>query len=389
MDFTRLEQCMDKLMEDYKIPGLDIIVNQNHKEIFRCTKGYSDLKRKRVMDGTEIYDIYSMTKMVTCTAALQLVEKGLLSLDDEVSEYLPEFKKMKISEFDFDDEEGLKIASGSGTEIEDKKDFDGFAKTPITVKHLFTMTAGLDYGVAPLYEKAEEGLKTTRELVGAIADQVLGFEPGTRFRYSLCHDVLGAIVEVVSGKKLGDYMKENIFEPLGIKNTSFTLPKAENVMTKYRRENGEITEVDQGNWFVLTDQYQSGGAGLASCTEDYAIFLDALACGGVGKNGNRILKESTVNLMGTNHIEGKASVDFDKMRKGYGYGLGVRVHINPETSGKLSPEGEFGWDGAAGAFSLVDTKNKISVAYFQEMFGWDLKMQEQITNAVYSCMEQE
>ena len=160
-------------------------------------------------------------------------------------------------------------------------------------------------------------------------------------------------------------------------------------MVKYRREQGEVNRADQGNWFVLTDQYQSGGAGLASCTEDYALFLDALACGGVGKNGNRILKESTVNLMGTNYLEGKASVDFDKMRKGYGYGLGVRVHINPETSGKLSPAGEFGWDGAAGAFSLVDTKNKISVAYFQEMFGWDLKMQELITNALYSCIEQE
>lgn len=382
---------MDKLMEDYKVPGLDIIVNQNHKELFRYTKGYSDIENKRQMQGNEIYDIYSMTKMITCTSALQLVEKGLLSLDDEISEYLPEFKKMKISEFDFDVSEGQKIASGSGTDVCVKSDFDGYAKTPVTVKHLFTMSAGLDYGVAALREKAysPNGPQNTRDIVKEISNQVLGFEPGTRFRYSLCHDVLGAVIEAVSGKTLGDYMKENIFEPLGMNNTSFDLPQNERVMVKYKNENGEITKAEQGNWFRVTHEYQSGGAGLVSTAEDYALFLDALACGGVGKNGNRILSENSIMLMGTNHLAGKAAVDFDKMRNGYGYGLGVRVHMDPEASGAASPLGEFGWDGAAGAFSLVDTKNKISVAYFQEMFGWDIKMQKIITNALYSCMEQE
>lgn len=388
MDFTSLKKCMDFFLEEYKIPGLDIIVNKDHQEIFRYTAGFSDLENKRKMEGNEIYDIYSMTKMITCTSALHLIEKGKMSLEDEISKFLPEFKKMKISEYDFDVTEGQKIASGEETDAKSREDFDGFAKTPITVKHLFTMSAGLDYGLDVLYEKAGEK-STTREVVSFISDKVLGFEPGTRFRYSLCHDVLGAIIEVVSGKSLGDYMKENIFEPLGMKNTSFDLPKSENVMVKYRNENGKIVKVDQGNWFKITDKYQSGGASLVSTAEDYALFLDALACGGIGKNGNRILKEASVKLMGTNQLSGKVLEDFDELRKGYGYGLGVRVHINPERSGKLSPAGEFGWDGAAGAFSLVDTKNKLSVTYFQEMFGWDLKMQHLITNALYSCIEQE
>ena len=388
MDFTSLKKCMDFFLEEYKIPGLDIIVNRDHEEIFRYTKGFSDLENQRKMEGNEIYDIYSMTKMITCTSALQLIEKGEMSLEDEISKFLPEFKKMKISEYDFDVTEGQKIASGEETDAKSREDFDGFAKTPITVKHLFTMSAGLDYGLDVLYEKAGEK-STTREVVSFISDKVLGFEPGTRFRYSLCHDVLGAIIEVVSGKSLGDYMKENIFEPLGMKNTSFDLPNNERVMVKYRNENGKLIKAEQGNWFRITKEYQSGGAGLVSTAEDYALFLDALACGGIGKNGNRILKEASVKLMGTNQLSGKVLEDFDELRKGYGYGLGVRVHINPETSGKSSPVGEFGWDGAAGAFSLVDTKNKISVAYFQEMFGWDLKMQHLITNALYSCIEQE
>ena len=391
MNFEKLKDCMDSLIKDHKIPGLDIIVNKDHKEIFRYTKGFSDIENQRKMQGNEIYDIYSMTKMVTCIAALQLVEKGILSLEDEISKYLPEFEKMKISEYDFDEEEGQKIASGVSAGANAKPDFDGYAKTPITIKHLFTMSAGFDYDVGFLREKSEAGgsQQSTREVVSFISETVLGFEPGTRFRYSLCHDVLGAIIEVASSQKLGDYMKENIFEPLGMNNTSFDIPVSDRVMVKYRNENGKIVKTEQGNWFKVTNKYQSGGAGLASTAEDYALFVDAIACGGIGKNGNRILLEETIKLMGTNHLSDKALEDFDKMRKGYGYGLGVRVHINPEESCKLSPAGEFGWDGAAGAFSLVDTKNKISVAYFQEMFGWDLKMQHLITNALYSCIEQE
>ena len=389
MEFTNLKKCMECLINEHKTPGLDIIVNKDHKEIFRYTAGFSDLENKRKMQGNEIYDIYSMTKMITCTSALQLVESGKMSLDDEISKFLPEFEKMKVSEFDFDASDGQKIASGSTTDAEGEADFDGFAKTPITIKHLFTMTAGFDYGVAFLREKAEAegGPQSTRDVVSEMSQMVLGFEPGTRFRYSLCHDVLGAVVEVVSGEKLGDYMEEHIFKPLGMKNTSFDMPDNDRVMVKYRRENGEIKKIGQENWFKITNEYQSGGAGLVSTAEDYALFVDALACGGVGKNGNRVLNESTVKLMGTNQLSGKASEDFDRMRKGYGYGLGVRVHINDQISGKLSPVGEFGWDGAAGAFSLVDTKNKLSIAYFQEMPGWDLKIQELMTNALYSDLK--
>ena len=138
--------------------------------------------------------------------------------------------------------------------------------------------------------------------------------------------------------------------------------------------------------YNLSEDYESGGAGLISSTRDYALFLDALACGGVGKNGSRILSEESVRMMSTNQLNEKQTEDFYVLRRGYGYGLGVRTHIEPKVSGSQSPIGEFGWDGAAGAFSMVDRENKLSLTYFQEIHGWDLKLQEEMRNILYECL---
>jgi len=230
--------------------------------------------------------------------------------------------------------------------------------------------------------------------VGAMANKVLCFEPGTRYRYSLCHDVLGALIEVWSGQKLGDYMQENVFAPLGMNNTFFGLPKDEERLARmatlydHDLQNGrEPKRLPLSCPYILTEEYQCGGAGLVSCTEDYALFLDALACGGVGKSGNRILKEETVRLMGTNQLSGQSLDDFHELRVGYGYGLGVRTHMEPEVSGSLSPVGEFGWDGAAGGFSMVDTENKLSLTYFQHSHSWSVEMQGKMRNALYACLK--
>ena len=254
------------------------------------------------------------------------------------------------------------------------------------------MCAGLDYDLnAPGIRAAiAEGRTTTREIVRAISETVLGFEPGTRYRYSLCHDVLGGLVEVLTGKTLGDYMEENIFKPIGMKNTFFGIPKDSERLSKmaalYRFDENRIPQrIELQCPYTFTDEYHSGGAGLTSCTEDYALFLDALACGGTGKSGKRILSPASVELMGTNQLSGQPLADFNNMRPGYGYGLGVRTHINKAESGSLSPIGEFGWDGAAGSFSMVDPKNGISLTYFQHAHGWDINAHMQLRNALYSC----
>lgn len=386
MNFTNLRNCMDSLVSDEYRPSVDIMVYREHELLFRYFTGVKDIENGGEIKGDELYFIYSMTKMITCCCALQLFEQGKYELDDEVSKYLPEFAKMKITAEALNTENAKKIASGQSIGESTNALDDGYAKTPITIRHLFTMTAGLDYDLnsAGIIRSKKQGKISTRELVAAMADKTLGFEPGTRFRYSLCHDVLGALVEVWSGKKLGDYMRENIFEPLGMKNTGFAVPqnteKMPTLYSKYLNQPFKKEELECA--YTISSEYESGGAGLNSTTEDYALFLDAVACGGLGKTGNRILKEETVKLWGTNQLSGASAEDFDNMRRGYGYGLGVRVHIDPNRSGTISPVGEFGWDGAAGAFSMVDPINKISLTYFQNVLGYGID-QNAVRNALY------
>jgi len=394
MEFTNLKNCMDRIVQKYNTPGVDCIVYKEHEIVFRYFAGMSDIEKNKKMNGNELYLIFSMTKMITCTAALQLFEQGKYLMNDPVSKYLPEFKEMKISADGLNAENATQITTGNIMGECTQYNQDGYAKNQITIKDLFTMSAGLDYALSDdaITYALTEGKTNTRELVGAMAEKILGFEPGTRFRYSLCHDVLGALIEVWSGQKLGEYMKEHIFEPLNMNNTFFGIPGDETRFAKMAArytydENREPKRLPLECVYNLSKEYESGGAGLTSCTEDYALFLDALSCGGIGKNGKRILTPETVELMGTNQLKGRQLDDFYQLRPGYGYGLGVRTHVDKAQSGSLSPIGEFGWDGAAGAFSLVDTQNKLSLTYFQHIHGWDIRIQSEIRNALYRCID--
>ena len=385
---------MDRIVQKYNTPGVDCIVYKEHEIVFRYFAGMSDIEKNKKMNGNELYLIFSMTKMITCTAALQLFEQGKYLMNDPVSKYLPEFKEMKISADGLNAENATQITTGNIMGECTQYNQDGYAKNQITIKDLFTMSAGLDYALSDdaITYALTEGKTSTRELVGAMAEKILGFEPGTRFRYSLCHDVLGALIEVWSGQKLGEYMKEHIFEPLNMNNTFFGIPGDETRFAKMAArytydENREPKRLPLECVYNLSKEYESGGAGLTSCTEDYALFLDALSCGGIGENGKRILTPETVELMGTNQLKGRQLDDFYQLRPGYGYGLGVRTHVDKAQSGSLSPIGEFGWDGAAGAFSLVDTQNKLSLTYFQHIHGWDIRIQSEIRNALYRCID--
>ncbi len=387
MNFGNLKKCMDEHVSDERRPSVDVLVYRNHELLFRYFAGVMDAENGGELHGDEQYFIYSMTKMITCCCALQLLEQGKYNLDDHIAKWLPEFSQMKITAEALNTENAAKIASGqTAGEVVDVQD-DGYAKTPITVKHLFTMAAGLDYAIYDdvMRKATAEGKTTTQELVRAMADKTLGFEPGTRFRYSLCHDVLGALIEIWSGDTLGNYMRKNIFEPLGMQNTFFGVAEDLSKMPSLYSNYGNPPTFKKDILrcvYNLSPNYESGGAGLTSTTEDYALFLDMVACGGVGKTGNRILKEETVKMWGTNQVSGAAADDFDQMRRGYGYGLGVRVHMRPETSGTISPVGEFGWDGAAGAFAMVDPVNNISLTYFQHVLG-NAPDQCAIRNALY------
>lgn len=395
MNFTQIKNYLDRVVNEYNTPGVDCIIYKEHQEVFRYFTGMSDIENNRTINGNELYLIFSMTKMITCVCALQLYEKGCYLMNDPISRYLPEFGKMKISQNYFSNSAAIKIASGAsaGESVQESGD-EMYAQNPITVRDLFTMSAGFDYDLKSecITTALAEGKKSTLDLVRAMSGKVLGFEPGTRYRYSLCHDVLGALIEVWSGKKLSEYMKENLFAPLGMKDSFFGVPKDETKLSRMAarytyNEARQPCRLPLECVYNLSDEYESGGAGLTSSAEDYAFFVDALANGGIGKTGNRILNESTVKLMGMNHLTDAPLKDFYEMRNGYGYGLGVRTHLDKTQSSSLSPIGEFGWDGAAGAFSMVDRKNKLSLVYFQHIHNWELRIQMELRNILYSCME--
>ena len=331
--FEQTKKICDYLLE-LGVPGFDLAVFKDGECILRHMNGYSDLENKIKMQGNEKYYIYSCSKPITCTAALQLYEKGLFSLDDKLSDYMPEFSEMTVQT-----ENGIKKA-----------------EKPILIKHLFEMSAGFSYNlVSDNIKKCQEetnGKCPTRELMKYLAKDPLLFEPGERWEYSLCHDVLAAFVEVVSGMPFNDYVTENIFKPSGMKNSTF-LPENEkpNIACLYRFNTEQNKAIDDGknNVFLLGTEYASGGAGCVSTVDDYIKFLEGLRT-------YKLLKPETITLMTTNRF-GDGSRGNGGWSENYGYGLGVRCPNGYEGYT------DFGWGGAASAYLAVDIEKGLSI-YF-------------------------
>ena len=370
MSFDKLTHYLESLKDSDDIKGLDVIVKKNHEVIYRHKQGYNDYDCTRPVSETDLYYLYSCTKIVTMTACMQLVEEGKIRLDApvsdylpcSVSDYLPEFAHMKVA----DD-----YTMGDFRNMPNQSSPTHPAKNPILIRELMAMTAGLSYNTTsePILElKKKSGNKAaTREMVSAIAEMPLLYEPGTRHAYSLGHDVIAAVVEVASGQKFRDYVTEHIFKPLGVDDVYFHLREEDKgrLADQYSCDfkTGEKSR-HEGNTFELTDEYDSGGAGLITTVDCYSTLLDALACGGVGANGTRILSQESIDAIRTPQLNAVQLDDFTMkgmFRPGYNYGLGVRVLVD-DTKAK-SPAGEFGWDGAA------DPKNGISLFYAQRRFG--------------------
>ncbi len=359
MNFEKITAYLDSL-ESRGIPSVDCMIYRDHELVYRHMNGTTDEKKETKINGSEVYLMFSMTKVQTMTAVLQLVEQGKLSLEDEVGKYLPAYRNLTVK----------------------KGDVAEPLTSPLKLKHLVSMQSGLDYDlgrpgiVRVLAEKGNEA--TTQDIVSAFVESPLLFVPGEHFNYSLSHDVVAAVIEVVSGMTFGEYLKKNIWEPLGLKNTRFAKPMNDDVKNLAKQficnEKGEIVPMEQSCCYQFTESYESGGAGLISCTEDYAVFADTLACGGISKDGVRILKPETVELMKTNLLGEASREDIVKTmgRVGYGYGCGVQIVLEPEKMNSTAPAGVFGWDGAAGACITMDTKSKTSIVYLQHVrnCGW-------------------
>lgn len=241
----------------------------------------------------------------------------------------------------------------------------------MTVRHLMSMQSGLDYELdTPAIRRVlaeTDGHASTRRLAEAMAEAPLSFEPGTDFQYSLSHDVLAAVIEAASGLSFSDYLKANIFDPLGLSTIGFRLRDQDRgrqcTQYEYMEESGTrklLPETD--NQFRLSDRFESGGAGLISDVDDYITFADALACGSAA-DGTVILSPEMVQLWSANQLGPAARAHFDAWpRPGYSYALGVRTRVDL-TKGGPGNVGEFGWDGAAGSWAMIDPYLHVS-AFF-------------------------
>lgn len=373
MDFTPLREFMDGMAREHT-SGNAIEVYLNGKRVFQHMSGYADLETKTPLDGTELYNIYSCSKVATVTAGMQLVEKGALHLEEPLSRYMPEFEHMKVRGED-----------GNLT----------VAKRPIYIADLFTMTAGFDYNLnAPGFVRAKgltNGRMDTVEVIREVAKDPLSFEPGSHWQYSICHDVLAAVVSVVSGMKFRDYMKENIFKPLDMNSCTYH-PTKEDISRMASQylfvpNDGAVTDmveaqisgdakagyfqnVGKDNGFIVGEEYDSGGAGIISNLSDYAKFAAALANGGLGLTGERILAQETVDMIRRNRLTTEQAKDFNwKQLEGFGYGLGVRTYMEQNPQKAVCSYGKIGWSGAAGATLMADRELNLGVFYAQHVLN--------------------
>jgi CubicO group peptidase (beta-lactamase class C family) len=279
------------------------------------------------------------------------------------------------------------------------------ALNPIRIVDLFTMSSGFSYDVPGAAEFLHDtgGNVPLGDLVSKLAERPINFEPGSHWCYGFSHDILGAVIEVVSGKSLGEFFSENIFMPLGMFDTGFKLPKDKHhrIVSCYAFD--EVSKahskamVPSGYLNCLSPLYLSDdwihempGGGLISSVDDYAKFANTLCLGGTSADNYKLLGEATIDLMTTNHLDEARMLDYGGNwghHSGYGYGLGVRTMVSRAVGGSSSSYGEFGWSGLAGTYVLMDPIMELCVVYAQQLFpSREEFIAARLRNIVYGCL---
>ena len=410
--FERLSHEFQSYIDDNKTGCILCAIYHQNKLVY-CNKfGWKDKFNQIPIAFDDIFRIYSMTKPITCLAALILYEQDKFDLDDPLEKYLPEFKNLKVLK-SYDEKTGEK-------ELKD-------TENPITIKQLFTHTSGLSYGDDPeevpvdkLYGEefgftGENRLKSKLEMFPImppleefskrLATLPLVFEPGTHWWYAFSHEILGYLIEKLSGKKLDVFFREELFDKLGMNNTDFYVPKEKwTRLTKvYTKDQiGKLIQVEGDIYegFKHKIQYLSGGGGLLSTLEDYMKFCLMMLNGGRYQD-IQIVSKDTIKLMTTNQLpNNKNFLDMQyikyedsesiKRNEGYGFGLGVMVKITENMS--RSGIGNFSWGGAFNTFFEVDPANQvISIVltqYCPEDSDWIFPIDWlRINNLVYEALE--
>lgn len=364
-DMTAL---LESIKEEFNLPGIDCAVWHQHKPVFRYMSGVEDVDTRDPITENTLYNIYSNTKVIACVAAMQLYERGLFLLEDRIDRYFPEFARMQVLQP------------------------DGTVKTaekPITIEDLFCMTAGFgdggDYAdMGTQFYMETNGVCRVLEMPKYLARMPLLFEPGAQVRYGICHEMLAALIEKLSGETFGGYLKTHIFDPLGMDNTAFRLEecRSSDMATQYSlQKDGTLVSRGKANCLIPPILKESASGGLISSVDDYMKFQEALC------KENVLLNKRTTDLMRLDRIRKNNIPGFGLESAGLGYGLGVRTVTDQVTSGSPTGFGPYGWSGATGSYGSIDPENEICIFYMQSVFGTEeSRTHKRIRNLVYSCL---
>ena len=384
----RLNMITEVLKADVaagKIPGAVLLVARQGKVAYFESIGKLDAAAGTPLAKDSIFRIYSMSKPITTVAAMMLVEDGKLKLDDPIALYLPEFAKMSV---------GVEKPDASGKPALELVP----ARRPITVQDLMRHTSGLTYGffgpglVKQAFNAASPGANnpTLAEYSQRAAQLPLRYQPGTTWDYSISTDILGRLVEVVSGKSLFEFEKERLLNPLGMADTSFYVPEptrqariAEPLATD--RNFGVGADINNPR---IVMKMEGGGGGMVSTATDYAKFLQMMLSGG-SFEGKRYLSPATVRYMTADHIPVSSGIVPDPLYvpgPGYGFGLGFAVRRAAGEAAFPAEAGDYFWGGAGGTYMWVDPKSDMFVVFMLQSPKMRTHYRSVIRNMVYAAV---
>lgn len=357
--------------------GAVVLVARHGKVVQYEAFGKMDVDAGKPMRPDALFRLRSMSKPITTAAALLLLDEGRIRLDDPVSKYLPEL-------------EHLRVYAGPGRTVE--------ARREMTIRDLMRHTSGLSYGyegtpVDKLYSDNKIMDGTLADMVRKLGKLPLQDQPGTRFRYSFSTDVLGRLIEVVSGKPLDDFLRDRIFRPLDMRDTGFVVPSVEldRLTTSYRSDGKGTLKVDDApatSHFRTRPRLLSGGGGLVSTARDYLRFSQMLLNGGE-LDGVRLLRPETVREMTTNQLPADAlPISFFRgfSMPGYGVGLGMMVRLDTKSPTPDPAAGEYSWSGAASTFFSVAPGSDVIVIVLQQVEPINLGILLAVKPTIYAAI---
>jgi CubicO group peptidase (beta-lactamase class C family) len=398
---AKLDEVMTRRYVDGALlPGIVTMVYRRGKLAHVGMSGHMDLERGKPMREDAIFRIYSMTKPITSVALMMLVEEGLIGLDDNVATHIPSWKKLGVYQ------SGMPtLLAGAPPSF-----ITAPPERPMKVVDLVTHTSGLTYGfmmrtsVDAAYRKAKVGEFTTPggldEFVEQLSTMPLEFSPGTQWNYSVSIDVMGYLVQKLSGMSFGEFLRKRLFEPLGMVDTAFFVPpeKLDRFTSCYQpKEGGGLKLQDDAgkSTYAAPPALESGGGGLVSTAHDYMRFCRMMLGGGT-LDGVQILSPKTVELFSLNHLEGgRELADMappglfsEAGYSGIGFSIGCGVNVNVAKTRLPGTLGEYFWGGAASTAFWIDPKEDMAVVFMTQVMGTDarLTLRRDLRTLVYSAM---